>query len=96
MDRHCGTCTHAERACLDMVCEHCTEHEGVHRTWTEGEICGNYAESNWQRYFGTPEKAACSLDLEEWRDAAVRWYYKNDKQGRVTSHLLEWLEMEAE
>ena len=54
------------------------------------------SETNYQRYFGDPVNAAVSLDLENWRDALVRWYYRNDKRGRVANHLLEWLEMEAE
>ena len=54
------------------------------------------SETNYQRYFGDPVNAAVSLDLENWRDALVRWYYRNDKQGRVANHLLEWLEMEAD
>ena len=63
MAKHCGTCIHAERTCPDMACENCSDHDGVYRTWTEGEACANHAESNWQRYFGTPEKAARTVDV---------------------------------
>lgn len=54
------------------------------------------SETNYERYFGTPERAAVSLEWGKWADVFNRWYYKNDKEGYAWAHLSEWLESEAE
>lgn len=53
MNNTCGTCRHSSPNTPELEC---AKRPGW-ATW-EGGACEDWAESNWQRYFGNPERAA--------------------------------------
>ena len=55
-EKCCGTCRHSSVSCEERDC---AKRPGW-GAW-EGGLCEDWVESNYQRYFGTPERAAAYL-----------------------------------
>lgn len=95
-EKCCGTCRHSSVSCEERDC---AKRPGW-GAW-EGGLCEDWVESNWQRYFGTPEKAAKTLISVTWHCADAM--ENNDScrkcllHGRCfnTESLVKWLETDA-
>lgn len=90
MNNTCGTCRHSSPNTPELEC---AKRPGW-ATW-EGGACEDWAESNWQRYFGTPEKVWETLEFDKWIEPFNRWYYTGGKTGYQYGYLQEWLEADA-
>lgn len=54
--KSCATCKHSSHSSDALECAHRPGY-----TTYEGGHCEDHTETNWQRYFGTPEKTATTL-----------------------------------
>ena len=97
-DKTCGTCRHMRPMSDD--CE-CSEHpeardHGTWMTWSLGQACENHAESNWHRWFGTPEKAAEMLGKVASCGRDCPLFPVCTYEKKCEDVWLEWLEGDAE